>query len=98
MHAGVVLDHDTRAFILRLTMRSTDTGVIDLEALSREDLWNLAHAWRRRALRGDKTAHGPAHVCEAAYRRRFGQAFAPQPLQDLRPLTVLPVRKRWRFW
>jgi hypothetical protein len=81
-----------------MAMPSTDEQTIDLDELSREDLWHLAHAWRRRALHGDKTAHGPAHVCEVAYRRRFGQASAPQPLQDLRPLAVISIAKRWRFW
>jgi hypothetical protein len=28
----------------------------------------------------------------------FGRASAPQRLQDLRLLAVIPVRKRWRFW
>jgi hypothetical protein len=75
-------------------MPSTDERTIDLDELSCEDLWNLARTWRRLALRGDKTAHGPAHVCEAAYRRRFGNTSASRDLQDLRPLAIIPIPKR----
>jgi len=67
---------------------------IDLEALSRETLMDLAMAWRRRALRGDRTAHGPAHACEVVYRRRFGSPPAVPTVQDLRPLGVLPSTRR----
>jgi hypothetical protein len=81
-----------------MAMPSTDERTIDLDGLTQEDLWDLAQAWRRQALRGDKTAHGPAHVCEAAYRRRFGKTSAPRDLQDLRPLAVIQIPKRWRFW
>ena len=70
---------------------------IDLKALSREALMELAEAWRRRALRGDRTAFGPAHACEVAYRRRFGSPVAAFPLQDLRPLGVLSSTRRRRF-
>ena len=70
---------------------------IDLEALSHEALMNLAKAWRRRALRGDRTAYGPAHACEVAYRRRFGSPAAALLVQDLRPLGVLPSTRRRRF-
>lgn len=41
---------------------------IDLEALSREALMDLAKAWRRRVLRDDHTAYEPAHACEVPYR------------------------------
>lgn len=72
--------------------------VIDLDRLAREDLAALAHTWRRRALQGDRTARGPAHACEVAYRRRFGPTSPPAPLRDLRPIAELPAPKRWRFW
>jgi hypothetical protein len=49
-------------------------------------------------MRGDKTAHGPAHVCATAYRRRFGNTSAPRDLQDLRPLAIIPIPRRWKFW
>ena len=70
---------------------------IDLEALSREALMELAEAWRRRALRGDRTAYGPAHACEVAYRRRFSSPAAALPVQELRPLDVLSSIRRRRF-
>jgi hypothetical protein len=70
---------------------------IDLEALSREALMDLAKAWRRQALRGDRTAYGPAHACEVAYRKRFGTPAAALPVQDLRPLAVLSSTRRRRF-
>ena len=70
---------------------------IDLEALSREALMELAEAWRRRALRGDRTAYGPAHASEVAYRRRFGSPAAALPVQDLRRLSVLSSTRRRRF-
>lgn len=65
---------------------------IDLEALM-----DLAMAWRRRALRGDRTAHGPAHACEVVYRRRFGLPLAAPAMQNLRPLAVLPSTQRRRL-
>ena len=70
---------------------------IDLETLTREALMDLAKAWRRRALRGDRTAHEPAHACEVAYRRRFGSPLAVLKVQDLRPLAVLPSTRRRRL-
>jgi hypothetical protein len=70
---------------------------IDLEALSREALMDLATAWRRRALHGDRTAHGPAHACEVVYRRRFGSPPAAPMMQDLRPLAVLPSTRHRRL-
>ncbi|RZI54538.1 MAG: hypothetical protein EOP12_02325 [Pseudomonas sp.] len=70
---------------------------IDLEELSREALMDLAKAWRRRALRGDRMAHGSAHACEVVYRRRFGSPSAAPTVQDLRPLAVLPSTRRWRL-
>lgn len=72
--------------------------MIDTEQLSRDELWALACEWRRRALHGDKTAHGPAHVYEAAYRRRFGETAAAGELKDLRPLAVLVAKARRRPW
>lgn len=70
--------------------------MIDTDALSREELWSLACDWRRRALHGDRTAHGPAHVYEAAYRQRFGERTSAGVLKDLRPLAVLADKGRWR--
>jgi hypothetical protein len=70
---------------------------IDLEALSRYALMDLAKAWRRRALRGDRTAYGPAHACEVVYRGRFSSPAAALSVQDLRPLGVLPSTRRRRF-
>jgi hypothetical protein len=70
----------------------------DIDRLSRDELWVLACEWRRRALHGDKTAHGPAHVYETAYRRRFGEATTTGVLKDLRPLAVLASKARRRFW
>ena len=78
-------------------MLMDEDRLIDLETLSREALMELAEAWRRRALRGDRTAYGPAHACEVAYRRRFGSPAAALPVQDLRPLGVLPSTRRRRF-
>lgn len=78
-------------------MLMEDDREIDLEALSREALSELAKAWRRRALRGDRTACGPAHACEVAYRRRFVSPAAALPVQDLRPLAVLSSTRRRRF-
>ncbi|RZM03389.1 MAG: hypothetical protein EOP73_05895 [Variovorax sp.] len=72
--------------------------MIDIDRLSRDELWALACEWRRRALHGDKTAHGPAHVYEAAYRRRFGETVVAGVLKDLRPLAVLASKARRRFW
>lgn len=72
--------------------------MIDIDSLSRDELWALACEWRRRALRGDKTAHGPAHLYEVAYRRRFGEAAAAGVLKDLRPLAVLASKARRRLW
>jgi len=70
---------------------------IDLEALSREALIDLARAWRRRALRGDRIAYGPAHACEVVYRRRFGSPPAAPTIQDLHPLAVLLSTQRRRL-
>lgn len=70
---------------------------IDLETLSREALMDLAKAWRRRALRGDRTAYGPTHACGVVYRRQFGSPPAALAMQDLRPLAVLPSTQRRRL-
>jgi hypothetical protein len=78
-------------------MLMEDDRAIDLEALSHEALMELAEAWRRRALRGDRTAYGPAHACEVAYRRRFGSPAPVLSVQDLRPLGVLSLTRRRRF-
>ncbi|RZM03082.1 MAG: hypothetical protein EOP73_07150 [Variovorax sp.] len=71
----------------------------DIDQMSRDELWALACEWRRRALRGDKSAHGPAHLHEVAWRRRFGEASsAAADLKELRPLAVLATKERWRPW
>lgn len=80
------------------TMPSPSDCMDDLNEIARDDLWNLEIAWRRRALRGDRSAHGPAHLCDVAYRQRFGPEKSAQHLRELRPLAVLPAPKRWRFW
>lgn len=70
---------------------------IDLEEFSREALMDLTKAWRRRALRGDRTAHGPAYACDVVDRRRFGLLRATPAAQYLRPLVVPPLTRRRRL-
>ena len=70
---------------------------IDLEALSREALMDLAKAWRRQALRGGRTAYGPTHACEVVYRRRFDSPPAVLTVQDLSPLAILLSTRRRRL-
>lgn len=70
---------------------------IDVETLSRKVMMDLAKAWRHRALRGDRTTHGPAHARDVVNRRWFGSRSAALPMHDLRPLAVLPSSQRRRL-
>lgn len=75
---------------------------MEIQVLQDDELVAQAHAWRQRALRGEKHARGPAHELEREVRRRFGTPAAntPQSLPADRLLGVLPqVRpRRWKPW
>jgi len=72
--------------------------MIDLDALTDEELATLAAQWRTRALHGDANANGRAHELERELRRRLGT----QPSLITRPMDLedAPARRRpwWAFW
>ena len=71
--------------------------------LQDHELKAQAHAWRTRALRGDKNARGIAHVLEREVRRRFSPPSNDTVYDslDLRPLEQRQEetqRASWKFW
>ncbi|QRF62792.1 hypothetical protein [Variovorax sp. UC122_21] len=72
----------------------------DIYALSDCDLAVIAQQQRRKALRGDRHAHGLAHEAEKELRRRGGYHIHYSPLAG--PITLASLegvqRPWWRFW
>ncbi|MFT3815667.1 MAG: hypothetical protein QM740_20265 [Acidovorax sp.] len=75
---------------------------MEARELKDDELVAQAREWRRRALRGDKTARGIAHELEREARHRFGLPKSDVPLPEMgaRRLAELPLapEKRWKFW
>jgi hypothetical protein len=66
----------------------TEPGVLD-----DDELIERARRLRLLALRGDRYAHGPAHVFEVEVRRRMRETSTQMPLE-----RNLESRPFWRFW
>ncbi|MNR61338.1 hypothetical protein D3C85_1830680 [compost metagenome] len=76
----------------------------DLSELNDDEVRGQATEWRARALRGDKSAGGIAHLLEKELHRRQGFGYRPADADvlDTRPLELLHERRSshawWRFW
>ncbi|VTU18654.1 MULTISPECIES: hypothetical protein [unclassified Variovorax] len=66
--------------------------------LTDDELAEHAKAWRRQALRGDRSARAPAHAYETALRERVRASVAA----ELMTSAAAPARERkrpwWRAW
>lgn len=72
---------------------------MNLSDLSNEEIHAQAAHWRQEALRGNKSARGPAHEYEVELRRRGGGALPELPALHVPvPLAVLSSPRRWWFW
>ncbi|MBU1357954.1 MAG: hypothetical protein KKC85_06325 [Gammaproteobacteria bacterium] len=67
--------------------------------LTDEELAEQARAWRRLALRGDRSARAPAHAYETALRERVRASMAAE-LTANAAMTDPARRRPWwrRFW
>ncbi len=70
----------------------------DLGEFTDDELFALAHEWRRRAMHGDRDARGMAHTLEAEIRRRVGNPKSSYASLDTRPLEARSTQPWWRFW
>jgi hypothetical protein len=61
------------------------------------ELAEHARAWRRQALRGDRSARAPAHAYETALRERMRASTAAQ-LMDAAAAPPQPKRPWWRLF
>ena len=72
------------------------TTADDLDLLTDGALAEMASAERQRALRGDRSAFGRAHVLEWELRRRAGTIRSFGPPLDF--TVARSPRPWWRFW
>ncbi len=68
----------------------------DLDLLTDGALAELASVERQRALRGDRSAFGRAHLLERELRRRAGTISGFGPPLDLSPARS--PKRWWQFW
>lgn len=64
--------------------------------LSNEELAEQAQAWRRLALRGDRSARAPAHAYETALRERVRATMAAELIANATAASPTPKRPWWR--
>ncbi|WP_143694686.1 hypothetical protein [Variovorax sp. JS1663] len=64
--------------------------------LSNEELAEHAQAWRRLALRGDRSARAPAHAYETALRERVRASMAAELIANATAAGPAPKRPWWR--
>lgn len=67
----------------------------DLDLLTDGALAEMASTERQRALRGDRSAFGRAHLLERELRRRAGTFSSFEPPIDL---ALHSPRRWWQFW
>lgn len=68
----------------------------DLDLLTDGALAEMASAERQRALRGDRSAFGRAHLLERELRRRAGTISSFEPPLDL--ASIHARKPWWQFW
>jgi hypothetical protein len=79
--------------------KTNNAGMVELDDSDQHALAAQAAEWRRRALRGDRTARGIAHSLEVKVRKLGGAAPPLSPELDTRPLAPwLPSRQWWKPW
>jgi hypothetical protein len=66
--------------------------------LSDAELAEQAHAWRRLALRGDRSARAPAHAYETALRERVRASMAAELIANASAAAPESKRPWWRRW
>ena len=67
--------------------------------LTDDELAEHAHAWRRQALRGDRSARAPAHAYETALRERVRASVAADLIASASNAQPETKRPWWRmFW
>ena len=64
--------------------------------LTDAELAEQAQAWRRLALRGDRSARAPAHAYETALRERVRASMAAELIANATAAGPAPKRPWWR--
>ena len=70
----------------------------DPDKMTDSELAAQAQLWRLRALRGAREARGPAHLYEAAQRRRLRETVSSNAMVDSASVRSTVTKAWWLSW